>query len=336
MTPQKLAQINQMLARIGDSPIPVDKKLVIIGEIVRTSLPGESSLAARLFPDDGKGEAASNEEVDELIRVIHALLPLYETTDVFDAKERKVDLINSVKDSLMSSLFDLDQRLRTEVEQRLRDPARETALTGQIDDRVWRALNNKLTRSPWFQINIAAAAVAITLFSFGLIDLNKDVKHADEIVSAFQNKLAKADQDLAKDERESNARLNASVDNALARISQVQNDSMKGLNADLQKRILDVDTAKTDAETDIKKAVKRVSDQATLANPDIDNAKQIAIKEINAEHAKQLDSYRENAKTIIANLREPSMRNVLAQSFWLMLGSMVMSFTALIVSLWRR
>jgi hypothetical protein len=76
-------------------------------------------------------------------------------------------------------LFDLVKRVKTEVEQSLKDSAREVALTAQIADRVW---NDKLTRAPWF-------------------------KHANEIVSEFQKRLAKADQDLAKNERDSNTRL---------------------------------------------------------------------------------------------------------------------------------
>jgi hypothetical protein len=308
MTSKKRDQIDRMLADIQRSLLPAANKAVIVGEILRASLPAGSHLTACLPPVEGDGRNdLSTEDLDGVIATIRAVLPAYEETgDPPDESQRQAELVASVKGSLMSSLFDLD-------------------------DRVEKAMNAKFTRSPWFQICIAAAAVAITLFSFGLVNLNKDVKRADEIVSEFQQRLAKADQDLAKDERESNARLSASADNALSKLSQLQNDSMKGLNADLQRRIADVETAKQDAVADIDKAAKRVNDQATLAAPDIERAKKLAIDALNDERERQLKAYREKAGEIIANLREPSIRNVLNQSFWLMVVSMVLSVASLIL-----
>lgn len=329
MTPKKRAQIDRMLADVQASSTPATNKVVIVREILRASLPAGSELAAGLLPESNSYLAAG--DLDDVIARIRAVLPIYENNGE-DAEQRQAEVVTAVKNSLMTSLFDLDKRVKAEVEQSLRDPARDSALRTQIDDQVWRTMNEKFTRAPWFQIAIAAAAVAITLFSFGLVNLNKDVKRADQVVSDFQNRLARADQELGKDERESNARLNASVDGAVAKISQLQSDNMRGLNAELQKRVTEVEAAKKDAVGSMGKSAQSVKDQAVLAGPDIGHAKQIAIDAIDAERDTQVNAYRKNAGKIIADLREPTIRNVLGKAFWLMIATMVIAVLSLAAS----
>jgi predicted HTH domain antitoxin len=319
-----------MLAEVQTSSTPATNKVVVIREILRASLPPDSQLAAGLLPDEN-GPFLSTKDIDEAITTVRKLLPMYDDT-AEDAQQRESELVTSVKNSVMSSYLDLDKRIKTEVEQSLRDPARETSLRTQIDDQVFKVMNERFTKAPWFQIAIAAAAVAITLFSFGLVNLNKDVKRADQVVTDFQNRLAKADQDLTRDERDSYARLNASADNAVTKISQLQSDSMKGMNAELQKRIIEVDSAKKDALHTIDKSTQGVKDQAVLATPDIEHAKQIAINDINAEREKQLAAYRASASKIIADLREPTIRNVMGKAFWLMIATMIISLLSLAAS----
>jgi hypothetical protein len=319
-----------MLADVQTSSAPAPNKVVIIREILRASLPPESELASGLLPADNNNYL-SNKDLDDLITRIRTLLPIYDETPE-DSQQRQAELATSVKNSLMSSMFDLDKRIQTEVEKSASDPARDVALRKQIDDQVFKVMNEKFTRAPWFQIAIAAAAVAITLFSFGLVNLNKDVKRADQVVSDFQNRLAKADQDLARDERESYARLNASADGAVSRLTQLQSDSMKGMNAELQRRITEVDVAKKDALQHMDKSTQSVKDQAVLANPDIERAKQIAINAINVEREKQLTAYRENASKIIADLRQPTIKNVIGKALWLMIATMVIALLSLAAS----
>jgi hypothetical protein len=330
MTSRKRAQIDRMLSEVQTSSTPASSKVVILREILRAGLPPESKLASELLPTGTNGSLnMSMRDLDDIVAEIRTVLPLYD--DSLDEK-READLATSVKSSLMTSMYDLDKRIETEVEKRIKDPSRDAALSKQIDDQVWRVMNEKFTRAPWFQIAIAAAAVAITLFSFGLVNLNKDVKRADQVVSDFQNRLAKADQDLSRDERESYARLNASADSAVTRLTQLQSDSMKGMNSELQRRITEVDSAKKDALQRMDKSTQTVKDQGVLATPDIDHAKQIAINDINAERDKQVAAYRASASKLIADLREPTIRNVMGKAFWLMIATMVISLLSLAAS----
>jgi hypothetical protein len=90
--------------------------------------------------------------------------------------------------------------------------------------------------------------------------------------------------------------------------------------------------AKNDAVAGIARAVKSVTDQATVAAPDIDRAKQIAINTIKTESEGQLKT-RESARKIIANLSERSIRNLLGQVFGYMIGPMVVSIISVLASL---
>jgi hypothetical protein len=228
----------------------------------------------------------------------------------------------------------------------------EPELAKLIETEVRLALNERFMASWIFKGVIAVLALALTVFSFGLFQLNSQVRRADQVVQEFNKQLADSAMLIANKDAELKQRLTVAqaqllgeVDRAREAAQLAQRNTIAALNQELSKRVKDVDdsrdkamktieTRATEVDAARRDAVTRIDKTtAQMVDTDVKRTAAIAVKTLETERDNQLDSLRTKAARIIEEMKQPTVRAVLGRAFWAMIGAAVLSGVALVVAI---
>src|SRR5262249_8599739 len=148
------------------------------------------------------------------------------------------------------------------------------------------ALNERFMASWIFKGVIAILALALTVFSFGLFQLNSQVRRADQVVQEFNKQLADSATLIATKDAElkhrltvAHTQLRGEVDRAREAAQLAQRNSIAALNHELGKRVKDVDDSRD-------KAVKMIETRAA----EVDAARRDAGARIDKATAQTVDT----------------------------------------------
>jgi len=323
LTPELASKIETHLTNLQKSQLPASAKLTLLRDTIERNFAKDHFLAREVREFTGKappgqtpsqsptgGDGDTETGVTQLIEEALLLLPL------------------QVEEPPAPAATDLPQ---------------------QIDTLVRVALNEKFSSSLLFRTSALLLVVAASMFSFGLFRLYDKVSRADEVVQQFDKQLAASGilistKEAALNERLAKAQttLENEVESARKVAVNAQRDAMASLNTTLQGKIDQVERAKVDANGRIEKVLADVERSKNDATKGIEDR----VKDAGAAGSKALERERENqqgllvkrAGEIIADLKEPSIRNVLGRAFWVAVGSLALSVASIVVALvawWR-
>lgn len=227
----------------------------------------------------------------------------------------------------------------------------EPELAKLIETEVRLALNERFMASWIFKGVIAALALALTVFSFGLFQLNSQVRRADQVVQEFNKQLADSAMLIATKDAELKQRLTVAqgqllgeVDRAKEAAQLAQRNSIAALNQELSKRVKDVDDSRdkamaridaraNDVDNARRDAVTRIDKAAAqMVDTDVKRTTAMAVKALESERDNQLESLRAKAARIVEEMKQPTIRAVLGRAFLAMIGVAVLSAAALIIA----
>jgi hypothetical protein len=230
--------------------------------------------------------------------------------------------------------------------------SKQPELAKLIETEVRLALNERFMASWIFKGVIAVLAIALTVFSFGLFQLNSQVRRADQVVQEFNRQLADSATLIATKDAELKQRLTVAqgqllgeVDRAKEAAQLAQRNSIAALNQELGKRVKDVDdsrdktvkmieTRATEVDAARREAVTRIEKAtAQMVDTDVKRTAAMAVKTLESERDNQLDSLRAKAVRIVDEMKQPTIRAVLARAFWAMIGAAALSAVALIIAI---
>jgi len=284
--------IESTLGRLQNSTFSTDEKLLVAREIFRITLPPESRLIKELDKTEELPHDSPEREklLASLVSSARLLLPFY--TDVPSP---------TVSDSASAG--------------------RSADLGRQIETEVRLSLEEKFWSSTFFKAVVAALFICVTLFSFGLFSLSRDVKQADAVVDAFRLKLSEADSKVASQEKNIDDRFRAANEDLAKRIEKAQEaerdaqaNAMNALNKNLSDRVKEVEASKESAKAEINISAKN------------------ATGVLDAERDQQKAEVHAKAEQIVRELREPTVHTVLGRAFYLMLVTMSFSLLSLVIA----
>jgi len=225
----------------------------------------------------------------------------------------------------------------------------------RIETQVRLALNERFSGSLVFKGAVAALAIALTLFTFGLFNVWNNVQQAHAVVQKMNSELADAatlmttkkealDLDLSSQKQ----KLVAEINEANEQAREAQNHSMEALNKNLAQRVNEVEASKQSALAKMDGLTGEVATERSAALQKVQSLEQDAgvqmqghlrqsYAALDLEQQQRVDDLRARAKKLIEDIKEPTIRHVLGELFWVLVTSAVFSLIALLVAVlaWR-